>query len=433
MHQISELSSFRIDEVTKIEGSAGLDVVIRDGRVDDVKFSINEYKRFYTKAMIGKPVMAIPQLLARICGTCSNAHLMASIEAVEKAFDVKPSEQTKLLRRLTYHGLIIRDHALHLFLFSLPDFFNKTSLLAFDDKDPLQHQLLHDAFAIKGSGNHLAILAAGRSVHAPFPMPGGFSKTPDMSKVPEMREELKRIRPAVLRAIEVFSKSPFSLVREANYVALVNPTFDYLEGKLQDSHGWSINEADFRAHLEHVVLPYSQASAYTFQGEPYRLGAVARLNLNRQSLHQNTRRDAAEALKRFPSMDVFDNNLAQAIAILHSVDDALDILETFTFHPEKPIAFVPHEAVGVGVVEAPRGTLYHKLEIDAAGKIKEGEVIVPSGQNQLVLELDLKKFISEHLDKPKEWMSDECEKIIRAYDPCMSCASHFLKLNWKEA
>jgi coenzyme F420-reducing hydrogenase alpha subunit len=432
MHQVSDHSKFSIKEITKIEGSAGLDVLISDGKVESVQFAINEYKRFFTQAMVGKPIMAIPQLLSRICGTCSNAHLMASIEAIEKGFGLQPTEQTKALRALTYHGLILRDHALHLYMFVMPDMFGKDSLLEFDESDPAQHQVLHDAFEIKGAGNHLAILAGGRSVHAPFLMPGGFAHVPEAEAVQHSIEELKAIRPAVLRTIDIFMNCSFSLVRETNYIALRANPFSYIEGELWDTNGKVADENGYRDHLERVVIPYSEASGYKFDGQAYRVGALARINISQDTLHPNTRRDATEALKKFPSHDVYHNNLAQAIAMLHSVDDALDILSKWTFVKEPLQHIEPKATVCVGVVEAPRGTLYHKYETDEKGIVLRGEVIVPTGQNQITIEADLGKFIQDNLSMEHDTLSLECEKIIRAYDPCMSCASHFLKLKLRE-
>lgn len=432
MHQISEMSSFHIDEVTKVEGAAGLDVEIEDGKVKDVRFRIDECKRFYTQAMRGKPVAAIPQLLARICGTCSNAHLMASIEAVEHTLGVEPSEQTQTLRELTYHGLIIRDHALHLYLFSLPDIFGQDSLLAFDENDPKQHELLHDAFAVKAAGNALAIAVAGRSVHAPFPTVGGFSKIPEKQDLEKAVEKVKAAREAVLRLIAVFRECEFSFVRKTNYAAITSDDFSYFAGTICDTTGKCIKEENYRDHLEHVVIPYSHASGYTFSGDVYRVGAIARLNLNKEALHESTKRDAAEALQVFPSDDIFHNNLAQAIGILHSIDRTLDIIRDANFVDEKPMPPKMRAGVGIGVVEAPRGMLYHKLETDDEGRVVEGEVIVPTGQNQIAIEKDLGAFIEANLDMEEDVMRLECEKIIRAYDPCMSCASHFLKLNIKK-
>lgn len=428
MHQISELSQFNIKEITKVEGAAGLEVFIENGKVKKVEFAIKEFKRFYTHALEGKPIAAVPQLLARICGTCSNAHLTASVEAVEKTLGIVPSEQTMILRTLSYHGLIIRDHALHLYLFCLPDIFGKDSLLGFDDDDPVQHQLLHDAFAIKAAGNHLAIAVVGRSVHAPFLTPGGFAKIPDQKAITEVIMELENIRPAVLRLIKVFADDPSSLIRKSNYASLRNAKFSYLEGDLWDMKGFVTNEAGYRDHLEHVVLPYSQASAYTWDGDTYRVGSIARLNINSSGLHPRTKFDAEKEIAFFPSNNIFHNNLAQAIEILHSVDESIDLLKQKTFVAEPPKKLALRAGVGVGLVEAPRGALYHKLEVNDKGIVIKGEVIVPTGQNQIAIELDLKKFIEEHMDMEEDRMKLECEKIIRAYDPCMSCAAHFLEL-----
>jgi len=174
-----------MDRLTKVEGSASLEVKIRNGKAEKVHFKITEYKRFFTQAMQGKPLVAIPQLLARICGTCSNAHLLASIEACESALGIEPTEQTNILRTLTMYGLNIRDHALHLYLFSMPDIVGKDAFLDFDENNEFEHQMLHDGFQIKAAGNFLATLVAGRSVHAVYPVVGGFIHFPEKAGVGE--------------------------------------------------------------------------------------------------------------------------------------------------------------------------------------------------------------------------------------------------------
>ncbi|MBL7053890.1 nickel-dependent hydrogenase large subunit [Patescibacteria group bacterium] len=427
MHQ----SDFKLNikEITKVEGSAELEVKVVKSKVKYVKFKIKDFKRFYTQAIQGKSALAVPQMLARICGTCSNAHLMASIEAIEKACDFKPSIQTMVLRKLAYHGLIIRDHALHLYVFVLPDLFNKDSLLDFDENNQREHQFLHDTFKVKSAGNNLSIFTAGRSVHSPYPVVGGFLKTPAEEKKQNIIEKLEQARPAVLRLINIYKNSKFNLIRKTDYVCLKANPFSYLEGQLYNQNKLIAEEKDFRQHFEHVVLPYSQASAYTFKGKPYQVGALARININQQALHDKTKKSATSALKSFPSNNIYHNNLAQAIEILHSIDESIDLLNNFKFKPEEPTKLKIKKSIGIGVIEAPRGTLYHKLEIDNQGIIKKGEVIVPTGQNQLSIELDIAEFIQNNIDMDQAQLSLQCEKIIRAYDPCMSCASHFLKLN----
>ncbi|MFH0804234.1 MAG: nickel-dependent hydrogenase large subunit [Candidatus Zambryskibacteria bacterium] len=441
-----------LEHITKIEGNATLNLKVVDGKVADVKFAITEYKRFFTEAMKGKDIDSIPAHLSRICGTCSNAHIMCSIEACENALGIKPSEQTKKLRALVMHGLMVRDHALHLYLFSMPDIFGKDAFLDFDESDPIQHQLLHDGFEVKSAGNFLATLIAGRSVHATFPVIGGFLKFPDEAGVNEAIEKLKNIRPAVLRLIEVFKNAPDHFDRKTKYMALApDDIFGYINGNIVTSAGERYEEKDFKSHLENTVVPYSEAMGYKYEGEGYMVGALARINLSKDKLHSKTKESATEALNLFPSTDIYYNNLAQAIEILHSVDESIDILSNNKFAHEPIIKGEEKEgAVGIGVVEAPRGTLYHKIVIGKDGKIESGEVVVPTGQNQINIERDIGVLVQQLIDKSnsakasdaakampdkpldKAKIGFEIEKFIRAYDPCMSCASHFLKVEWKE-
>ncbi len=195
MHKIEDIT---IDSLTKVEGHSEVKVKVKDKKVQDVQFNIIENKRFYTQAIRGKNFRMITQLVPRICGTCSIAHLMACIEAVEKTLDVKVSNQTKILRRLLVNGLMIRDHALHLYLFTLPDVFGVDSVLEFDET---KHELLHDAFKVKAVGNKLDTIIGGRAVHATFPAVGGFTHFPSFEEIKEVIKLLKNSRPAVLRLI----------------------------------------------------------------------------------------------------------------------------------------------------------------------------------------------------------------------------------------
>jgi len=383
--------------------------------------------------MKGKPIASIPSHLARICGTCSNAHIMAAIEACENALDIQPTKQTEILRALTMHGLVIRDHALHLYLFSMPDLFGKDAFLDFDESDETQHQMLHDGFDIKAAGNYLATLIAGRSVHAMYPVIGGFLHFPSKEGIDEAVQKLEAVREGVLRLVKVFQDAPYHFDRKTHYMALIaDEGFGYINGKIRTSRGEVFDEKEYRGLLEHTVIPYSTASAYKYKGESYLVGSLARINIAKENLHPKTKESAAEALSLFPSTDIFHNNLAQAIEILHSIDESLDLLKNNEFVPEPVIKKPSRDAIGIGIVEAPRGTLYHKVVLGADGIIKEGEVIVPTGQNQINIEEDIgrlvEKLLAEGLAEDKIPM--EIEKLIRAYDPCMSCGAHFLKVNW---
>lgn len=441
MHQAD--FDINLKEISKIEGAASLDIKIRNKKITDLKFSISEWKRFYTQAIAGKPITAVPQLVARICGTCSNAHLLASIEAVEKGLNITASRQTKLLRQLLYYGLIIRDHALHLYIFSLPDLFNKDSILDFDENDKQQHELLHDAFSVKEAGNQLSIIVGGRSVHAPYPTIGGFIKLPQLPEIKNLKPKLLAIRPKILNLIDIFAKAPFSfkLKTPLAYAGLTNSDYSFLEGVIKTSNGLTVEEANLGQHLNAVIIPYSQARGFDFDGKFFMVGALARLNLSRESLNSKTKESIKQYLNLFPSDNLFHNNLAQAIEILHAIDSSCEIIDNLSvIENEQPVKIIPGQTVGIGVIEAPRGTLYYHLEINNNGAVKKGEIIVPTGQNQIVMERAIYELVEKLLENEttktsesevKEKIVAEVEKLIRAFDPCMSCAAHFLKVKWK--
>ncbi len=417
-----------IDGISKIEGHAGLDVKVRGGKVVDVRLSISEYKRFYTQAMRGKMFNSIPAMVSHICGTCSIAHQTAAIEAVEAAVGAAPTEQTLLLRKLSLWGLNLRDHAMHLYLFCLPDLFGLDSVMDFG---PQEKELVHQAFHVKEAGNRLCTHVVGAAIHPTRAQVGRFSKLPDAATTKELVHELIAVRPFVLELIERFAACDFVFKRPICQVALRSPDFSYLGDEIADSCDIArIPHEKYFDHLTRVVLPYSQATSFKFEGKEYSVGALSRLNLHKDTLHRDTRRDAAAALARFPSENRFDCNVAQAIEMLNAIDSATDMLESSEFKPEDTALPQPRAGTGVGVIEAPRGTLYYMVKVMADGHVQEGIPVIPTAQNQVAMENDIRQLVGGLLDQPRETIELEIEKLIRAYDPCTSCASHFLKVKW---
>lgn len=430
----SQSFDITIRNLSKIEGHTDLDVEVRDGKVTRARLQISENKRFFTAAAVGKPALAIHQIVSRICGTCSIAHLMCCINCVENALEVTPSDQTKRLRDLLLYGLNIRDHAMHLYLFCLPDIFGKDSVLEFADEG-YEHDLVHKAFDVKSAGNDLCVLSGGRAVHSPFPQVGGFMKIPKKEDAARVAATLKKVRDAALEFVEIFATRDASFDTETTYIALRNDRASYLEGELYSSEGICVGRKNFRDYLKKRVVPYSQAPGFEYRENPYVVGALARLNLNRDTLHPRTRKDLAKYLGMFPSKNIFHNNLAQAIEIVHCIDSSVDILESAEFKDEPRTVVKPKRSEGVGVLEAPRGTLYYNLKIDDAGKVSFADLVIPTSQNQIKMDKDIGVLVQDRLDRGmgRESIPLEIERLIRAYDPCMSCATHFLKVNWKEA
>lgn len=426
-----------IETVTKIEGGATVEAKVENGVVKDVKFLIHDYRRFYTKAVVGKPYVAVPPFLSRICGTCSVSHLFASLKAIENSQGIEVTEQTKTLRRLAYDALMIRDHTLHNYFFVLPDILGLDSILDIpDDHDNEGHQLLHDSFDIKQLGNDLSTAIIGAAIHAPLPAVGGFNKLPDPSLFPALIDRLEAIREKVIRGVKVFYDWRADFKRNSDYIAIRGKHgFDFLEGDIVvsgDNECKTYQPEQFREFLETVVIPYSHSEGYKISetNEDYLVGSLARLNLNLDQIHPRTKNDIKEYLNYFPSDNIYDQDLAQQIETLHCVDDAIDILKNLKIIPETPVKKPFQVGVGVGAVEAPRGTLYHKAEVDEKGIITNYDVIVPTAQNQVNIENDLKQYFNDHIDKSQDELKFEAEKIIRCYDPCMSCATNFLKLKW---
>ncbi|MBW3016405.1 nickel-dependent hydrogenase large subunit [Candidatus Woesearchaeota archaeon] len=420
-----------IENLSKIEGHTDLDVKVRKGKVEYVQLKVSENKRFYTQAIRGKPAIGAPQLMCRICGTCSIAHLLCCIQAVENALGIKPTEQTILLRKLAMYGLYIRDHALHLYMFSLPDVLEKDSILEFDEKNEKEHKLLHQCLDVKAAGNALSTLIAGKPVHPPYPAVGGFTQIPDPKETKEVIKKLEHIRQDVIELIEIFVPEKFNFTSETEYVCMTSPDFNFYTGDHICTGKYTcVPWQKYGEHLVHKVIPYSQASGYKFEGQTYLVGALSRVNMNEGYLHKKTRQTAKKALDIFPSKNIYHNNLAQAIEILHSIDASVEILKKTKFKKE-PIQPPKTTGTGVGVVEAPRGTLYYLVEVGKDGKVTHADIVVPTGQNQINIEQDIKALIEANLKLPKNKMQFEIEKLVRAYDPCMSCAAHFLKINWK--
>ncbi len=418
-----------IDAVSKIEGHAEVEVVVKDDVVTDVQLKIEENKRFYTQAIRGKAYSGAPQLLSRICGTCSVAHLIGATVAVENALAVHVSEQTQKLRELTMHAMFIRDHTMHVAFFSLPDYLGIDSVLDAADSHP---DLVRKAFAVKSAGNKLGKLVVGRSVHGLFAQIGSYAKVPTKDEALAMAKELRSVRGDAIDIVNLFIEKTFSFERDTHYVAKVGNKFDYLSGEIHSSRGLCIAPEFFFHHLQHVAKPYSQASAYQFEGGDYMVGSISRLNLFKNGLHPNTQKDLAHALVHFPTRDVYHNNLAQAIETVHSIDCAIDLLERNEFTKEPVPTPGRKSGDGVSAIEAPRGILYYMLSIGDDGKVRFADIVTPSSQNQINMENDLRELVPKYLKEPKEKIALEIEKLIRAYDPCFSCASHFLKIKWTE-
>ncbi len=418
-----------ITGLSKVEGHASLTVKVRNGKVLKSRLEIEENRRFFEQMSVGKDFKTLPDFMSRICGTCSPAHFLTTLEAVEDAFNVKISRQTLVLRHLIEFGMYIRDHSLHLLIFSLPDYLGKKSILDFKGRE---HEYLHLAMRLQKLGSNLSRLVAGRALHPISARIGGFRNFPSEQEIDAVLKELLNGRKDALKLIDLFSSFHYVCHQPTVYSALVNKDYTFLEGKICASTGLCINERDYLKHLKEKVVPYSNAKQSELQGKEFLVGALSRMNLNQKSLHKGTGRVIKEKKIKLVCFSPFSNNLAQAIEVLHCLDCAVELLRSLKIRQEKIPEFRPRAKEGIGVTEAPRGTLYHAYKFNALGKVSGANIVVPTAQNAKNIEKDVKLYLSylTGLKKNKTEIRTELEKLIRAYDPCFSCSTHFLKMKW---
>ena len=275
------------------------------------------------------------------------------------------------------------------------------------------------------------MIIGGRAVHPPAAVVGGFTQFAKKEKIKLSIKKLKNSRIKILKLIDILYKKRGEFHRPSNYLALENKDYNFLDGKIKTAKGTIIPEKNFLDHLEKVVLPYSNADVFKFESKEYLVGALARMNVNKKRLHKKTLKNVKKYLKIFPSDNPYDNNLAQAIEMLLIVDNSVDLLNK-GIKKEKLAKIVPKKNLGLGVIEAPRGHLYFKIKFGSKGEVLESDFCIPTQQNVIHMENSISQRIEEWIkkNKSKKEISLEAEKMIRAYDPCMSCAAHFLKIDW---
>ena len=420
---------FSLHDITKIEGHANLEVQMHNSVVEKCEFQVSENHRFFEEMALGKSFEEIPLIMSRICGFCCSSHLNTAIEACEKALGFEASEQTLLLREISANMEFLKSHALHLYLLVLPDFLGRESVLHFDAKE---HKYIHDALDFKKVATDILNVLGARAYHTVNFRVGGFSRFPSQEELDSCLHELEKIRPKAFEAIELFSGfvSGKLFERKTNYVGLVGKDYCLTCGSIQCSDGTIVPEEKFLEHLKEFVVPYSTAKAAKFNGQEYSVGALARINLNEKELCSDAKKSIKDFKLKFPNFSPFYNNVAQAIEMLQCIDESIKILREIKIREEPLPKIAPKENTGIGVTEAPRGVLYHSYSIGADGLIKKGNIVVPTLQNTRNIESDLKKFIPSLMHLQKEKAELEIEKLIRAYDPCISCSTHFLKVKW---
>ncbi len=414
--------------LTRVEGEGRLDVDIRGDRIHRLHLDIFEPPRYFEKFLEGRHYSEVPDTVARICGICPVAYQMSAVQALESAFGIRPSPWVEAMRRVFYCGEWIQSHALHIHLLAAPDFLGFDDVMAMAREHPAT---VNRGLSLQGLGNALIALFGARSVHPVGARVGGFHHAPTPAEVAALVERLEAAIPEAEALVRWTAELPLpDEAQEFTSVALRHEReYPMVAGRIVSSAGLDVAAEAFDEHMQERHEPHSTALFAAIDGEPYLVGPLARLNLNRDRLPAAVAAVLSETGIGFPSANMYHSVVARAVEILFAVREARDLLAGYR-EPDSPwVAASPRAGDAAGATEAPRGLLWHRYRTDDAGLIRHARIVPPTSQNQARIEQDLHAALrAGGLDRPDDALRRHAETVIRNYDPCISCATHFIDL-----
>lgn len=421
-----------IDHIARIEGHAGFIGKIINGKIKEAKIETQEGARLFESLLIGRHYFDAPVITARICGVCPVIHMLTSIKAIEHAFGIDPHPLTITLRQLMLAGQTIQSHTLHLYFLVIADYFNTESGLEFAQKYPEDAK---EFLALRDFGNRIIEIIGGRSIHPLTPKVGGFTKLPDNGKLAELLADLPRNMKAAKKLLNVISTIPLlKLSRSTNYVAMHDNIgyFPY-EGLVSSTQNHPMSAEKFIKTIRETETINTPSKRAKIHSKGYLVGALSRLNLNSKKLNPEAEIELKKLNVSIPCYNSFYNNIAQALEIVHLMEEVHILLGEYLSEinsfklTEINNQFKPKASHGIGALEAPRGTLFHAYKIDKNGFITATNIITPTVQSLTNLEEDLKVWLKIRERGTQINIEEEKKavmKLIRAYDPCITCATH---------
>lgn len=423
---MTDTRTIRVGALTRVEGEGALHVELRDGVPQRVELNIYEPPRFFEAFLRGRAHSEPPDITARICGICPVAYQVSACNAIEDACGVTLDPELVELRRLLYCGEWIHSHALHIYLLHAPDFLAEPDVVAVARN---HRGAVERGLALKKAGNRLMELVGGRSIHPVNVRLGGFYSVPTRADLKPMAEQLRRALDDALATVTWVAGFDFpDLDVDHELLALTADRYAIEGGRIARSAGEPFPVAEFSEHVAETQVPHSTALHATLDGGRHLTGPLARYSLNHGRLSPLAREAAAVAGLAPQCRNPFRSIIVRAVETVYAVEEALRIIAAYE-PPARPFVEVAaRPGVGHGVSEAPRGLLYHRYEIDDEGLIKSAVIVPPTAQNQAAIEDDLTRVVLAGADLDDAALTAMCERTIRNYDPCISCATHFLTL-----
>ncbi len=421
----------KVHEITRVEGHGNIVIDMTNGRVKEARLDIIESPRFFEMMLTGRRYDEAQHIMSRICGICAVSHTSASLKAIEDAMDMKISCRSLLLRRLAFAGETLQSHILHLFFLVLPDLLGVGSIVPLLKTHP---EAAKTGLELKRLANDICAIVGGRHVHPIALFPGGVVYTPKAGDLKGLRLRLKKSFDGLESALNILTSIPVpEYSKEREFVSLkAKGLYGQYDGVPYSSEGYRIEAAEYTKKIKEYCVPHSSAKHARTKKGTYMVGALARVNNSLRQLSPRARVAAKEAGITPPAFNPFLNNAAQLVECFHVTQDAIrfiDELLDIGLKPEK-IKEPKAHGRGIGIVEAPRGTLYHEYEINKDGVITRAECIIPTAQNLRSIEADLKDFVPTIIDRPRAEIARLVETLVRAYDPCISCATHIMDVKF---
>lgn len=425
--------TIKVDYLARVEGEGALYIRLKGDEVKDVKLKIFEPPRFFEAFLRGRDYMEAPDITSRICGICPVAYQMSAAHAMEAALGLPVEGPLRELRRLLYCGEWIESHTLHIYMLHAPDFLGYPDAIRMAKDFP---EVVQRGLRLKKMGNEIISLVGGREVHPINARVGGFYRAPSLAEMKSLIEPLEWAETAALETLKWVSGFPFpELERDYEFVALRHPReYPLNEGRIVSNRGLNIAAAEFEEHFQEEHVAHSNALHCVLKGRgAYFVGPMARYNLNFDRFPSKVQEAARSVGLESSICNPFKSILARSAEVLYACQEALRIVKEYK-PPAESFALASLKAAeGHACTEAPRGILYHRYRLDGEGTILEAKIVPPTSQNQKTIEADLREFLPKHLHLDNEALRFRCEQAVRNYDPCISCATHFLRLEVERA
>jgi coenzyme F420-reducing hydrogenase alpha subunit len=419
----------KVNYLSRVEGEGGLYVHVDHGEIREVKLNIFEPPRMFEAFLRGRHFQEVPDITARICGICPVAYQMSSVHALEMALGVAVTPEIRLLRRLLYCAEWIESHALHIYLLQAPDFLGYPNAIRMAADYPAE---AGRGLRLKKIGNALLELLGGRATHPVSVCVGGFYRAPRRADLLALRDDFKWGLDASLETVNLVSQFKFpDFVPDYEFVSLFHADeYPMNEGRVVSSNGVEVDVAEFEKVFveEHVAHSTALHSHNVRSGSSYFVGPLARVNLNFNKLSPLARQAARDSSIAWPCRNPYAGIVARAVEMVHAFEEALGILDRYAEPPRSRVEIEVRAGEGCAATEAPRGTLYHRYKINNRGLVEFAKIVPPTAQNYHRMEDDLRLLLPGVLDRPEEDIARLCENLVRCYDPCISCSTHFLKL-----